>query len=668
MSNARVARPPRDERHRYGQHYTPREVAQLLAAFAVRSGDDIMLDPACGDGRLLAESLRLKKALSETGSSGRREVFGVDRSPEAIRRAAGSGAQVAVSDFFDIAPGDELAGGLHLPAAVDAVIANPPYIRQEIVGRLDKERVRRRLDEDRAAAPDLYWPRWSGRSDIYVYFFAHAARFLRPRGRLVFLTSSSWLDAGYGAPLREFLLQNFRVLAVIESAAESFFSDASINTTITVLEREPRAGVRESGNTRFVQLQKPICQIANRRDGIDEYIYLARSIEKSRHASGASDMRVRTIRQAELIGQTAGGWGRYVRAEDVFFRIVNRGNTRLRSLSDMARVRFGVKTGANSFFYVKGAGAKGDSGAGGRVKRLRDVASVRRGLTTGANEFFYLRRLGDGAPGGSLLTRVLDSEGRQHLIESKYMSPVVFSLKEIAGIILERDGFSRLFFNCADAPERIEHRVTLRYIQSGERAGYHLRPSCASRDPWYAVARSMRPAPLIFPSKVGERWLVAINRARVFEDKKLYGVFPRRGVGRLQLAALLNSTWTRYYTEVTCRQMTGAQAIADIDVTVAEQVLLPDPRELTARMKRKLGRALMELARRPILSVFEETKRPDRMKLDELMLEAIGFTDERERRETLRELYRAVTDLVRRRLEKSAKSGLASASGTATAR
>jgi SAM-dependent methyltransferase len=658
----------RDERHRYGQHYTPREVAQLLAAFAVRSGDDVLFDPACGDGRLLAESLRVKKALSQTGDSGRRDLFGVDRSPDAIRLAASSGARVAVSDFFDIAPGDELAAGLHLPPAVDAVIANPPYIRQEIVGRLDKERVRRRLDEDRTAAPGLYWPRWSGRSDIYVYFFAHAARFLRPRGRLVFLTSSSWLDAEYGAPLREFLLNNFRALAVIESAAESFFSDASINTTITVLEREPRATARESSKPRFVQLQKPICQIVNRPGGIEEFIDLARSIEKSRRDDGPGDMRVRIIKQAELMEQAPGGWGRYIRAEDVFFSIVNRGNTRLRSLNDMARVRFGVKTGANSFFYVKGAEVKSNGGAGGRVKRLGEVASVRRGLTTGANEFFYLRGIGRAAPRGSLLTRVLDSNGKQHLIESKYMSPVVFSLKEIAGVILERDAFSRLFFNCADAPDRIEHRETLRYIQSGERAGYHLRPSCASRDPWYAVARSMRPAPLIFPSKVGERWLVAINRARVFEDKKLYGVFPRRGVGSLQLAALLNSTWTRYYTEVTCRQMTGAQAIADIDVTVAEQVLLPDPRELTARMKRKLERALLELARRPVLSVFEETKRPDRIRLDELMLEAIGFTDERERRETLRELYRAVTGLVRRRLEKSASArGTATASGTATA-
>ncbi len=547
--------------------------------------------------------------------------------------------------------------GCACPLRLDAVIANPPYIRQEIVGALDKERIRRTLDKDRAAAPDLHWPRWSGRSDIYVFFFAHAARFLRPRGRLVFLTSSSWLDVAYGAPLREFLLQNFRVLAVIESAAESFFSDASINTTITVVEREPRRAARESSEVRFVQLQRPISQIVGSRDKprnlFDGFIHLARSIEKSRRGDGAGDMRVRTIKHSDLNEQAPGGWGRYLRAEDVFFRIVDRGNTRLRSLSDIARVRFGVKTGANSFFYVRDAGSSiNDGSAGDRVKRLGEVASVRRGLTTGANEFFYLRRLGDATPDGCL-TRVLDSEGGQHLIESRYLSPVLFSLREIAGVILNRDGFSRLFFNCAVAPEEIEHAGTRRYIRSGERAGYHLRPTCAARDPWYAVARSMKPAPLIFPSKVGERWLVAVNRARVFEDKKLYGIFPRRGVGKLALAALLNSTWARYYTEVTCRQMTGAQAIADIDVTVAEQIMLPDPRELTARMRRRLERALARLARRPVLSVFEETKRADRMELDALMLEAIGFTDERERQDTLQELYRAVTDLVRQRLAKS---------------
>jgi hypothetical protein len=166
------------------------------------------------------------------------------------------------------------------------------------------------------------------------------------------------------------------------------------------------------------------------------------------------------------------------------------------------------------------------------------------------------------------------------------------------------------------------------------------------------VARHSKPAPLIFPSKVGERWLVAINRALVFEDKKLYGIFPARGVSKLVLAALLNSTWARYSAEITCRQMTGAQAIADIDVAVAGQILLPDPRELSPSLKKRLESALMVLARRPVLSVFEEVNRADRRSLDELVLVAIGFADRPEREEMLSRLYTAATALVRTRISR----------------
>src|SRR5262249_54521846 len=155
--------------------------------------------------------------------------------------------------------------------------------------------------------------------------------------------------------------------------------------------------------------------------------------------------------------------------------------------------------------------------------------------------------------------------------------------------------------------------------------------------------------------RVGERWLVAINRAGVYEDKKLYGIFPGPNMSIGLLAALLNSTWARYYAEMTCRQLTGAQAIADIDVAVAEQILLPDPEAIPVDGRRQLTAAIRALARRPVSSIFEEVEREDRRLLDELVLSAIGFSDDRERREVLSELYRASTELVRLRLARSRK-------------
>jgi SAM-dependent methyltransferase len=703
----------RDERHRYGQHYTPREVARLLAAFAVRSPSDLVFDPSCGDGRLLEEALKLKKQLSarhrSRGSVLSNQVFGVERSASAVQAARRTGACVAAADFFDVGPGASLKSSMSgpgkdacatlnesmsLPLEFDAIIGNPPYIRQEVIGPRGKRRIGARLARDRVASPDVFWPRWSGRSDIYVYFFAHSIRFLKENGRLVFLTASSWLDAGYGAALREFLLKNFRVIAVIESATESFFADASINTCITVLEREADSRAREDHLIRFVRFNRALSQILgedrSRTAGrADPARRLAGGLLRGETSSINEAYRMRGVAQSELLSAVAKepttraaferGWGKYLRADDVFFEVIERGSSRLRSLSKMASVRFGVKTGANEFFYVKEDGRRatddgprargpGAKGKGPGLLALAEVASVRRGITTGANEFFYLSRAAaltkdnvttaggrrsQARASSNGLTVVRDSAGKLREIEAELLSPVVFSLKEIPGILLERVGTRRMLFNCSLTPNDLAGTSALEYIESGERAGYHRRPTCSNREPWYSVARGMKAAPLIFPSKVGERWLVALNRARVFEDKKLYGVFSARGVSAWVLAALLNSTWARYCAEVTCRQMTGAQAIADIDVAVAEQILLPDPRTLSSGIKKKLEAAVVELSRRPVGSVFEEIKRTDRRRLDALTLEAIGFNKRPERESVLYKLYEAVTELVRARLSKA---------------
>jgi type I restriction enzyme M protein len=703
----------RDERHRYGQHYTPDEVARLLAAFAVRAATDLVFDPACGDGRLLAEALSVKRRLASPAALANfaGEIFGIDRSASAVGLAAATGAQVALADFFDIEPGARFSESMMLPEAFDAIVGNPPYIRQEVMGAPDKRRIERRLAQDQQSAPAVDWPRWSGRSDIYVYFFARAIRFLRAGGRLVFLTASSWLDAGYGAALREFLLNNFRVIAVIESTAESFFADASVNTSITVLERQPDAGRRAASLIRFVQLTKPLCDIVNEKaSGLRATIAFAHAIERAGTGFASAAYRLRVVNQAALMDldrapavglssvrraslsrrakslgggrsiAAAPGWGKYLRADDIFFRILERGGARLLRLSELAQVRFGVKTGANEFFYLQSPAPQAagkpetkDPGQSdkGTLLTLTDVARVQRGLTTGANEFFYLKRVGAHQaissnlsatarqqPGiavnvtNNLLVEVRGAAGARHRLEARFLAPVVFSLKEIPAIWLTRVESRRLFFNCGLPRDELGGTRALAYIRSGERAGYHLRPSCAAREVWYQVTRRRRPAPLIFPAKVGERWLIAVNRAGIFEDKKLYGIYPRRGVSKLLVAALLNSTWARYYAEVTCRQMTGAQAIADIDVAVAAQMLIPDPQRIPLTLQRRLETALCEIAHRPVVSVFEEVKRADRRRLDELVLAAIGFANPRERRAALDELYAAVTQLVRARLDK----------------
>jgi hypothetical protein len=62
---------PGEERHRLGQFYTPRPIAELIVKWAVRSPDDKVLDPGCGSGTFLVEAykrlaeLKLKRSFGE---------------------------------------------------------------------------------------------------------------------------------------------------------------------------------------------------------------------------------------------------------------------------------------------------------------------------------------------------------------------------------------------------------------------------------------------------------------------------------------------------------------------------------------------------------------------------------------------------------------------------
>src|SRR6185503_1585605 len=94
------------------------------------------------------------------------QVFGVERSKSAVQAATSTGACISMADFFDVDPGAPIkstiestvkslarAGQLSstpssLPVEFDAIIGNPPYIRQEVIGPLGKRRIEARLERD----------------------------------------------------------------------------------------------------------------------------------------------------------------------------------------------------------------------------------------------------------------------------------------------------------------------------------------------------------------------------------------------------------------------------------------------------------------------------------------------------------------------------------------
>jgi len=95
----------------------------------------------------------------------------------------------------------------------DAVIGNPPYVRQEALSNL----------KDYFAQ---HYEAYSGVADLYTYFMEQAIRLLRDGGRFSYIVSSSLLRTTYGEPLRHALKKNAAVLRIVDFGGLAIFENA----------------------------------------------------------------------------------------------------------------------------------------------------------------------------------------------------------------------------------------------------------------------------------------------------------------------------------------------------------------------------------------------------------------------------------------------------------
>jgi hypothetical protein len=212
---------------------------------------------------------------------------------------------------------------------------------------------------------------------------------------------------------------------------------------------------------------------------------------------------------------------------------------------------------------------------------LAELAEVRFGLKSGCNGFFHLAPLGNGRYWSTLLGEVA--------LQPADLVPLLGSLKEARAP--ERCRPTRLLFRPAGQPST-EGRA---YLALGEAAGVAARPSCAGRSPWWRLSPHRQPAPLLYPAKLGARAFAVVNGDGLFEDKKWHAIFPRPGIPPWLLGLALSATPVRLAIDEGARQLTGAQAIADVDCRVLSAAPVPRPEALLAlqeplaALRRQLG-------------------------------------------------------------------------------
>jgi len=757
-----------EERQKFGQFYTNEDIVDIINAFCIRRAGDIAIDPACGSGSFLVRAYHRKAWLSEQSSGGRRnqdshkshqellrEIYGCDIALFAAHLATLNLASRHIEDeenypfitranFFEIphrrdqfldVPGLRNAFGAKDRIAVplpdvDAVIGNPPYVRQEGIPK--ESELKRQQGETREAyearrktTKDYFhelcrelWPglRLSGRSDLHCYFWPVAASLLKEGGYFGFLTSSSWLDVDYGFALQGWILKAFKLVAVIESLDEPWFKDARVKTCITILQRCDDLKSRMDNVVKFVRLLKPVKEILGDRPHGDEAarqkaaeslrdIILQtnaplsnarmRIIPVTQQVLWDEGVRAGKLLKAEALAESgvedqedaedngsqfkegaamyrigsdyvAGKWGRFLRAPDLYFRLLTDYRSRLVRLGEVAEVKRGITSGCDAFFMPRDV-----------TKEVLDA--VKGGLPWNNVGLMTPCKRSEIESGEVRIARAGDNT--LHPLETKYLKPEVHSLMQVDRPVIRAGDLDRVVLWVNKPLNALRHSYAAKYIRWGAKQTFlsskskavpvPQRTSCASRPLWYDLTSATNGL-AFWPMTQKYRHIVAANPDGIVCNHRLFYMSPRNlsDIEARIVPFILNSTLMALVKHFYGRYA-GSEGTLDTEVIDCLLMDVPDPRRVTLALYNRMSNAFESICNRSVTHLVADAMlqchseegmreilgRPaqlptelcqeDRRELDDCVFELIGVTSKKRRKTMLDELYLVTTEYYR---------------------
>ncbi|MBI4662499.1 MAG: N-6 DNA methylase [Verrucomicrobia bacterium] len=617
--------------------------------------------------------------------------------------------------------GERRPGPINLPPLA-AIVGNPPYVRQEWIPKRGERGLKRmQAKEDLQDLCAEFWPglKLSGRSDLHCYFWPAATKFLKEGGWFGFLTSSSWLDVEYGFALQEWILKNFRIYAIFESNTEPWFEDARVKTCAVILQKcsEPKA--RDTQLVRFVRLDARFKDILGERPDENARQTAAEKFRDEilackKHATGdgwrlvvkkQGDLWQEGLRAGRLFemqrqrdlaehvkpglggndedddadnglydengngilhedaavyGPRYGGgkWGKYLRAPNFYFHIMERYGDRFVPLGEIATIRRGITSGCDAFFMPRNVSAK-------FLEKYSNLDWNDAPLMT------HCQRVEVESGKVKLIEA---GDGTVHPVEAKYLAPEVHSLMSVSRPLLSAGELDRLILLVSEQVHDLKGTYVLKYLRYGEKTTFaskkskavpvSLRSTCAAREPWYDLTRTKR-GHLVWPKSQQYRHVIVHNRNRLIVNCNLYDVtaVDEKSCPPEILAAVLNSTLVAL-TKIYFGRYAGTEGNLKTEVVDVNLLEVPDPRRVTRTVAKKLQDAFARLCQRDTGPMVEaefmdchsterakklaekpvslpwELQQPDRRELDLAVFELLGVADAKEGAALCDELYR----------------------------
>ncbi|HNT26693.1 MAG TPA: hypothetical protein PKH10_00815 [bacterium] len=460
---------------------------------------------------------------------------------------------------------------------------------------------------------------------------------LNKKSSFCFITSNSWLDANYGSDLQEILLKHGHIKLIIDNEKKRSFK-ADVNTIIALLSPlDDRRDLGLNNTARFVMFRVPFEEVidAETFKTLESVTTDRQNTEKWRicvksHCELFADGLKRQEEEEEEEGEgeeeneliaklktvhvktnkyMANKWGgKYLRAPEIFFTVLDKGKDKL--------------------------------------VRLGDISNVKPGCYSGINDFFYLDK----------------QSAKQLGIESRFLKPIIRNTSDAISPFITLTDLDTVVFSCnLDKDELQSFKGANNYIDWGARQVTRARQKTEAGIPWPETETVKRRTPgwwtiprdnltttrnfLLYVHN--ERFIAPFTNKPVTSDRCFHRIFLKEPGQEASLAAILNSTVTWLMICVYGRWGLG-QGAMKFETSDACKLLLLNPATLNAITQNNLATCLETLGKRAVQAVKDEVLLSDRHALDSVVFDVLRLTSgEREA------VYEAVVNLVRARLEKA---------------
>lgn len=240
---------PIDEKTKNGAIYTPSYIRDYIVTKLFSENPDkfkngLIIDPACGCGAFLYTASLIIRNCGYTFQSIFSRLYGVDISPNSVRRsklllalAALSNGECIDESNLNIFCANSLSFDFCQFDAVkendgyDFVIGNPPYVRSKNI----------------EAESKALLPNWEvangGNSDLYIPFFEIGMKILNERGQLGYITLNSFFKSVNARGLRKYLSRHQIGLDIIDFGDELIFGKKLAYTCIVFISKQERDAI-----------------------------------------------------------------------------------------------------------------------------------------------------------------------------------------------------------------------------------------------------------------------------------------------------------------------------------------------------------------------------------------------------------------------------------------